>query len=232
MRFERYAVYYTPPPGPLAAFGAAWLGWDPAEGRCVAQPAVPGLPRPVEVITETPRRYGLHATVKPPFSLARDHTAEALDAALAAFCAQQPPVTLAGLEIARLGGFLALVPHGETAALNAMAAGAVRALDAFRAPPDEAELDRRRAAGLSPGQEALLVRWGYPYVMEEFRFHITLTGKLPRTDREAVHAALAPRLAPILPAPFVVDGLSLMGEDTDGYFHLLRSHAFSGVSAG
>ena len=31
--WRRHAIYFAPPEGdPLAAFGAAWLGWDPAAG--------------------------------------------------------------------------------------------------------------------------------------------------------------------------------------------------------
>jgi putative phosphonate metabolism protein len=228
MEFKRYAVYYTPPPGPLAEFGAAWLGWNAANGERPSPPDVPGLPLPRSEITETPRKYGLHATIKPPFRLAPGQTPEALESALAGLCAQQGPVALDGLEIAQLGRFLALVPQGDTARLGALAALAVESLDAFRAPPGEAELARRRAGGLSPAQDALLEKWGYPYVMEEFRFHITLTGKLPKAQAARVRDALAPHLAPLLPRPFVIDALSLVGEDDNGLFHLIHRYTLAG----
>ena len=48
----------------------------------------------------------------------------------------------------------------------------------FARPPGAAELERRRKAGLSAAQEKMLLRWGYPYVLDEFRFHLTLTGRL------------------------------------------------------
>ena len=68
-RFARYAVYYTPEPGPLADFGAAWLGWDIATGAEVAHPDLPGLPRPVTELTATPRKLRLsrhRETALPP----------------------------------------------------------------------------------------------------------------------------------------------------------------------
>ena len=40
-------------------------------------------------------------------------------------------------------------------------------------------------SGLTDRQEALLTQWGYPYVMEEFRFHITLTGALDPAHLDA-----------------------------------------------
>lgn len=228
MNFSRYALYFTPPPGPLAALGAAWLGWDPVAGRAVAHPAMPGVPAPIAEITREPRRYGLHATMKPPFRLAEGQTANALEAAFARFCAHGAPVVLDGLTVAPLGRFLALVPEGDTSALDALAAATVRTFDPFRAPPTAAELARRRTAGLSPAEEALLVQWGYPYVMEAFRFHITLTGRMPRADIPGLRDMLAEHLRPHLARPFRVDALSLAGEDEKGRFHVIHRHPLAG----
>jgi putative phosphonate metabolism protein len=224
MPFTRYAVYVTPPPGPLADFGAAWLGWDPVQGIAVPHPDLPGLPAPVSDLTATPRKYGLHATMKPPFALAPESTGAGLRAAFAAFCAATAPVTLDGLAVAPLGRFLALRPEGDETGINALAAACVRAFEPFRAPLTEAQLARRRAGGLTPDQEARLAQWGYPHVMEGFRFHITLTGPRPQSDLRALRAALGPHLAALLPRPFPVDALSLMGEDAHGRFHVIQTH--------
>lgn len=228
MIFTRYAIYHMLPPGPFAAFGAAWLGWDAAAGQHVPHPAIADLPLPIDQITETPRKYGLHATIKPPFQLPHG-TAEAdLNSALAGFCADQPPVVLDGLELAQLGRFLALRPVGDETALNALAAATVRGLDAYRAPLTAGELTRRRATPLSPQQDALLLQWGYPYVMEAFRFHITLTGKLPKAAARQTADILEPLLKPLLPRPYVIKDLCLMGEGRDGCFHLIARHALRG----
>lgn len=228
MDYRRYAIYYTPAPEPLGQVCSAWLGWDMATGNELAHPDVAGLPLPVAQITETPRKYGLHATMKPPFRLAQGATPAMLDDALASFCAQRAAVTMDGLELARLGRFLALRPLGDEGPLNALAADIVRGFDAFRARLTEAEMARRREAGLTPEQDALLRAWGYPYVMDQFRFHITLTGKLPVAQARQTAQALAPVLKPLLPAPFVIDALSLAGEDAEGRFHLISRHAFTG----
>ncbi|KZZ30623.1 phosphonate metabolism protein [Sulfitobacter sp. HI0082] len=225
MKFDRYAIYFTPQ-GSLAEAGAAWLGWDVARGCVVAHPAVAGLD--VATLTETPRKYGLHATLKPPFGLAEGTTADGLLAEFEALCTRLSPVTLDGLALTPLGRFLALTPEGGTAALNAMAAEVVRGLDTFRAPPAEADLARRRQANLTPAQEANLSQWGYPYVMEAFRFHVTLTGKLPKSDLPQVTAALAPYIAPHLPQPFVLSSLTLVGQAEDGMFHEVHRAALSG----
>ena len=225
MKFHRYAIYYTPK-GALAEAGAAWLGWDLARGRAVAHPEVTGLD--VAALTETPRKYGLHATIKPPFVLAEGASADGVLTEFKTLCKRLAPVTLDGLALTPLGRFLALTPAGDTAALNAMAAEVVRGLDTFRAPPSEADLARRRQANLTPKQEANLSQWGYPYVMEAFRFHITLTGKLPKGDLPQVTAALAPYITPHLPRPFVLNSLTLVGQAEDGMFHEVHRAALSG----
>ena len=133
-----------------------------------------------------------------------------------------------GLALTRLGGFLALTPDGDQAPLADLAARIVRDLDSFRAPPSEAELARRRKPNLSARQQELLTLWGYPYVMEAFRFHITLTGRLPKAQALQTLAVLTPHLAPLLPAPFTITDLTLAGEDDAGLFHALQRFPLTG----
>ncbi len=227
MDFSRYAIYLTLPEGPLSEFGAAWLGWDAATGRETVAPEVDGLPAPAHDITATPRKYGLHGTIKPPFRLAEGTTYEELNGAFAALCKSCNPATTGPLELARLGSFLALIPTGDTTQLADLAATMVKSLDRFRAAPTEAELEKRRKSRLSPRQDALLTQWGYPYVMDQFKFHITLSGRLTKQHAEQTHAALLPHLAPHLVDPFRVDALTLCGEDEQGRFHELHRYTLS-----
>lgn len=225
--FRRYGVYVVPEGGFYQA-GAAWLGWDSLRGRRVGHPRVDGLPGPAEDLTATPRKYGFHGTIKPPFRLAEGADAAALEAGLRAFCASNSPVEVPALAVRRLGGFIAVVPVEPCPALAELAGAAVAALDRFRDAPTAEEIARRRGTGLSPRQDALLLQWGYPYVMVEFRFHLTLTEKLDRDAAEQARAALTRHFAPILPKPFRIDSLCLMGEDTDGLFHLVHRYTLSG----
>lgn len=219
MTYSRYAIYYIPAPGPLMDFTARWLGWDVLTGTTVAHP---DLPFDVAAITATPRKYGFHGTIKPPFALADGQDETALRHAARDLCATLPPVTLDALELSRLGRFLALTPVGETTPLATLAATCVRELDRFRAPPTEAELTRRRQANLSPRQEALLTEWGYPYVMEAFRFHMTLSGKLEPERADDVAAVLRSQMAGWLGGPHVIDALALVGERADKRFELIE----------
>lgn len=223
--FRRYAVYYAPPPGAFADRGAIWLGWSAEEAQVLTPPDL-GLP--VAEITTAPRKYGFHGTIKPPFRLAEGKTATALDAALSDLAARLPPVSLPGLTLRNLDGFLALVPLGDEAALRDLAGWVVQDLDPFRAALSEAEIARRRPERLTPRQRALLHRWGYPFVMEEFRFHLTLTDRLTEPMASQAAVVLAAHFAPVLPAPFMVDTLCLFGEAADGRFRLISRHALRG----
>lgn len=220
--FTRYAVYYAPEPGPLADFMAGWLGWDPAAGTERARPAVPGLQADIPALTAEAHKYGFHGTLKPPFRLAEGRDEAALIAAVDALGRTLAPVEMPALALRRIGRFLALTPGGDTADLAALAARVVEALDPFRAPMTAADRARRHPERLTPAQVALLDRWGYPYVMDEFRFHLTLTGKLSEPEAEAVREALAPLLAPLLPVPFRIASLCIFGEAADGRFHLVH----------
>lgn len=225
--FQRYAIYFTPSPDtPLARFGAAWLGWDSASGVREGHPQAPGLD--VATITATPRKYGFHGTIKPPFVLADGMQPNDLESALRMLCAHAAPVHLEGLELSRLGSFLALTPKGDAHALGALAAKAVEDLDPFRAPPSDDELARRRSRHLSPAQEANLSQWGYPYVRDQFRFHLTLTGRMTPELGDAVIARLQPEFDAMALAPYRIDALTLLGSDADGHFHQLHRVALSG----
>lgn len=226
---QRYAIYYAPPPGPFAEAAAAWLGWDAERGVAVPQPGGAGLARSMAEITAEPRKYGFHGTMKAPFRLAPGVTAGDLQSALGAFAARRPGVVLDGLRMVNLEGFLAFVPEGDEAGLNALAADVVLALDPFRAPLTEAEVARRRPERLTARQRELLGLHGYPYVLEEFRFHLTLSGPLEAAFAPEVAAAAGRHFAGLVPRPFPVADLCLMGEAADGRFHLLHRVALAGV---
>ncbi len=224
---KRFAVYYAPRPGAFADRAARWLGRDCASGSDLPQPALPGIPDPA-AITRGPRRYGFHGTIRAPFRPAAGACPDRIDARLAELASRLAPVVCDGLAVENLDGFLALTPEGCTGALSALAAAVVEGTDDLRAPLSEAEIARRRPESLSARQRALLDRWGYPFVMEEFRFHLTLTDRLPEDRAATVAAVLGAHFAPVLPRPFVIEDLCLFGEDARNRFHLLHRHALTG----
>ena len=209
---ERYAIYFAPvADGDLARFGDRWLGRDVETGKALPQPVLDGQDaHGLRALTEAPRHYGFHGTLKPPFQLAAGCDVGDLRRAMAGFAARQAAFEITALRLREIGDFLALVPAEPTPALSKLADACVTEFDAYRAPPDAAELAKRHAAGLAPRQAELLARWGYPYVLDEFRFHLTLTGPIGEPDeRSRVERLLQPLVAPSVTQPVPVRELCL-----------------------
>jgi hypothetical protein len=183
----RYAIYFVPESGTaLARLGSTLLGRDSETGHSVAQPTFSNLSQArLYTLTADARHYGLHATLKAPFFLKQGMTEHDLLLFADNFAMCRQPIVLPKLTLKRIGSFLALVPSGENRegreaihSINALAADAVAFFDPFRAAPSEQEIARRNPQALSLRQRALLAEWGYPYVFEEYRFHITLADRL------------------------------------------------------
>lgn len=230
--YPRYAVYFAPDPGSRWwDFACHWLGRDPLSGRSLEQLPVNGYAaESLFDLTAEPRRYGFHATLKAPFALAPGVGADELYRAAAAFASRQQDIPLGPLVPQYMGSYLALRPEPEPPGLDALARDCVEHFDALRAAPDDADLQRRRAAGLTPRQETLLARWGYPYVMEEYRYHMTLTGELPKTEAESLSAWLLPRLDKLNEEPLPLDAISIFEQLAPGMpFMLTGRFGFDGV---
>jgi putative phosphonate metabolism protein len=177
----RVAVYYAPlADDPLFIDAASWLGRDPASGTSPPQPAIPNIAE----VTAEPRLYGFHATLKPPMRLATGCHWDDLVTAARALTDKIAPFDLPPLSVQDLFGFLALRETEPSAPLQALADACVERLDCFRAAITEAELARRRRADLTREQDAMLVRWGYPYVFDTWFFHLTLTRRLSAVEKQ------------------------------------------------
>ena len=223
----RYAVYFMPAADTaLGRAGSAWLGRDAVTNRTVPQPASVGIdPDALAARTATPRRYGFHATLKAPFRLAAEFRRNDLEAAIASLAADCPAFGL-GLQVGCLRNFVALLPREPgTDQAGQLARGCVIALDRFRAPLTPVEYARRKPENLPPRERGLLDRWGYPYVLEAFRFHITLSGRLAGPALADTRVAAKGWFAPLLRAPVQVDAITLCHEvQPDGPFVVLRRY--------
>jgi 2'-5' RNA ligase len=180
----------------------------------------------VRAATAEPRRYGFHATLKPPFELHENRDAASLVSALENFAEEQSAFEIPKLKVAALGRFLALVPANPCPRLVAFAGRCVQTFEPFRAPLTSGDRERRLARPLSPRQLAYVDRWGYPYVFEEFRFHMTLTGPLDDAAREPLRAGLAAHYAAI-DQPVPVDAVTLCSQhDRSSNFRVVRRFEF------
>jgi putative phosphonate metabolism protein len=207
----RYALYFAPAAtSPLWRSGSTWLGRDACSGASLPQPGIPGITAErVRALTASPRRYGLHATLKPPFHLADGVRPEILIDAIGTLAGRLEPFTLPALSVAMLSDFIALRTHAEADALQTLADRCVAELDRFRRPAGTEELAKRRAHPLNSTQDALLQRYGYPYVMSEWRFHITLSEPVFGAERDLLLRGLADYFAVALSPPTRCDDVCL-----------------------
>jgi putative phosphonate metabolism protein len=221
---SRYAIYFCPSPtAPLYGQGSQWLGRDATTGA-VLDPDLPEHIRNEEwlQVTDSPRRYGFHATLKPPFRLAEDATFEDLKAALRDLALRHFSFYASPLCVRRLGSFLALTLSAPSDEFCALAADSVSEFDRFRAPATEKELAQRLRDSMSPREHEHVLRWGYPYVFDTWKFHMSLTRSLSSESLPQLEQFLGQRFAPVCEQPLLVDSICIFHETHPGaHFHLL-----------
>jgi putative phosphonate metabolism protein len=228
----RYALYYAPRSEEgLAVAASQWLGRNAETGQ--GRPLKPissfTAERMMEITAE-PRLYGFHGTLKAPITLADGASERDLLAAVGNFAAGRRSVVVPSMTLACMSDFMALVPSQSSAELQDLADSCVIEFDEFRQPADEAELVRRRAAGLSPRQDELMLRWGYPYVLEEWRFHLTLTGRIGDAgERSAITDLLRRQFMGFIDRPLQVRDLCVFRQPAaDRPFTALARFALGG----
>jgi putative phosphonate metabolism protein len=213
--FPRYAIYYVSAPGSdLDRFGARSLGYDAFSGEQLPFPddILRMVPEWCELIQD-PRKYGFHATLKAPLSLAAARTEHELFAACESFAARPRPIPLINPVVSSISGFVAVVPARPSPELERLAADCVREFDGFRAPLTPEDRARRNPAALTPRQREYLDCWGYPYVMEDFRFHMTLTGRLDLKRHDPILTMLRNSFAALGLTALAIDRIALFRQD-------------------
>lgn len=214
----RYAIYFAPPLNdPISRVAANWLGRNPFTDEMIEAPAITGLSSAeIAFHTAAPRRYGFHGTLKAPFRLADGIGEEALLQALSDFAPTVQGFEIETMEIGKIGPFFALVPDGPVPELVDLAARVTREFEPYRAPLTDADIQRRNPEKLSSAQLANLHQWGYPYVLDEFRFHMTLTGPIEPAASDRVEQALHTFFDPVLSEPVDVRNIALFIEEESG----------------
>jgi Protein of unknown function (DUF1045) len=204
----RYAIYFCPASDTaLGRLGQNWLA------------ASPHAPELTGISTERRnallfkvRRYGWHATIRAPFMPAVDVAYDDVRRAVASVAHACASFELP-LHIHRLAGFLALRPCVDGAAPKQLAAICLTALLPLCAPLSNEVLERR-SVGLDADEAGLLQGYGYPYVLDRYRFHLTLSAPATESEENAMREWLEPRVAE-LPSTRM-DALSICREATPG----------------
>lgn len=207
----RYAIYFTADPATrLWTVAHEWL----------------------ESNTTVARAYGVHATLKPPFFLVAGRSEEQLVAELQRVADTHATIGHVALRLDWFDNFLALVPTGSHPHLIALVEDIMRDFDYFRAPASADETARRRLELLSARQLRYLAEWGYPYVFDDFRFHLTLTDRVEAHDRPDVEQRLAHLLGALPATGLAIDTVSLCRQPAVGErFEVVASFGLVGSSS-
>jgi len=218
-RAYRYAVYFVPNiEQQWWAHASQWLGRCAVSQQFSAQPLIAEVSsKRFAEFTEHPRRYGFHATMRAPFVLANEYQPSDLISHVSALCQHLKPFVLPRLRVTLLEQFLALVPERDVSQITLLEQQCVTQLNDYAEPLGPEELVRRRSAGLSSHEDALLLRWGYPYVLDRFRFHCSLTGSLAKASPQEVSALTQAAYQHFDHLPLCVfDSLAIFAEPTQG----------------
>lgn len=224
----RYTIYFVPPSdSAIYRLGSSLLGYDSYTGSAVPHPSDAGLPDDWAELTRAPRKYGLHVTFVPPFRLAESYGEGALMQAFSTFCDETRSTAAIVPEVRAINDFVAIVPRRRSALLNQLAADCLTFFDLFRAPFTAADHVRRLTPGLNERERWNLHRWGYPYVLKQFFFHMTLTSEIGADRRGAVAETLSALFTRhSATEPLSVDRIVLLRQDqADAGFRVVREGA-------
>ncbi len=215
----RYAIYFTPPQdSALTSAAESWLGRSAFTGAASA------IPAEREAVTISARRYGFHATLKAPFRLADGMSEADLLDAFGNWTASRAAFTGPRLVIKQIDGFFALVPETRNEELDALARDVVIDFEPFRAPLTAHDMSRRNPDRLTVAERAMLEAYGYPYVLDEFRFHMTLTDRIAEADAPQMRARLEEHFGAAIETPVAISSLAIFAEPLSGA--PFRVHAF------
>ncbi|MGR6430076.1 DUF1045 domain-containing protein [Rhizobium sp. PAMB 3182] len=229
----RYSIAFTPPPRHVLSEAAAlWLGRDAFAGHLYEPHGIGGLGiHEIAFHTALPRRAGFHAMLQAPFRLKDDANPASLLKHMMTFAGGRQPFLLPPLEVARVGQGLGLIASTYPYEMHELACSVIHEFDAYRAPLSDVEIERRNPDVLNATEFANLHRWGHPHVMDEYRFHMMLTGALNASELERFERALKRFFAPALEMPLEVANLALMIEEEQGApFHVHSLHPLGPVS--
>jgi len=230
--YERYAIYYAPlENSELDIFGKCWLGWDPYKGSQTNKSDFSKLPdfEKFSKFVVAPKQYGFHGTIKAPFRLKDGFTYNDLENQVGEISKQIHSFYLDQLIIKKLGNFIGLIPTNNLK-VNAVSNKFVKELDYLRDELSESEIKKRKPHKLTSNQKQLLFKWGYPYVFNEFKFHLTLTSKLNNVEIDDVFKSLQNILKQVNLNKISFNNICIFGQKSDEKFYFIKKFNFNNLT--
>ena len=218
--FERYAIYVTlPQDSTLYHKASQWFSYDAYQGDSptieydLQEELRPLLP--YSDYNSKASQYGFHGTLKAPFRLKNGIKYKSLQKMMKHFCRLTSVFHCVGLEVKQIDNFLALVPKQDCKKIIQLSKDSVQTFDVFRAALTSDEIDKRQPNKLSDNQRLMLKQWGYPYVLDEFRFHMTLTDRLTQPQIDTCKPLLEEYFKECLRQPLRIGQLSLCYQSSE-----------------
>ncbi len=230
--YKRYAIYYVPSENSeLDLFGKCWLGWDPYKGEETTKSDLSKLPsfKKFSSLVLTPKQYGFHGTIKAPFKLKNEYTYNDLENKVREISKQIHSFYFDQLIIEKLGNFIGLIPTNNLK-VNAVSNKFVEELDYLRDELSESEIKKRKPHKLTSNQKQMLFKWGYPYVFDEFKFHLTLTSKLNVVEIDDVFRSLQNILKQVNLNKISFNNICIFGQKSDEKFYFVQRFNFNNLT--
>ena len=230
--YKRYAIYYVPSENSeLDLFGKCWLGWDPYKGVETTKSDLSKLPsfKKFSSLVLTPKQYGFHGTIKAPFRLKNEYTYNDLENKVREISKQIHSFYFDQLIIKKLGNFIGLIPTNNLK-INAVSNKFVEELDYLRDELSESEIKKRKPHKLTSNQKQMLFKWGYPYVFDEFKFHLTLTSKLNVVEIDDVLRSLQNILKQVNLNKISFNNICIFGQKSDEKFYFVQRFNFNNLT--
>lgn len=223
MTGPRYAIYFAP--GKVDALtkkGESWLGYSAWSKKDSAPPETELAGSEWDEFTSTPRGYGFHATLKAPMRLKEGIEETQFLGAVERYASSARPAVIENAIVGAIGPFLAIIPQTQSAEVTEFAGDVVKAFEEFRAPLRPEEVEKRKKNGLTARQQTYLEHYGYPYIFDDFRFHMTLTGALPENRQDHVKEIATAYFSDLLPGRLAINRLVIFKQDEAGArFHII-----------
>lgn len=212
--YDRYYVGYAPHPNSkLWKFTAAWLGYDCARDSTPKTVLTLGLPKKIhQEAVSSALRIGFSCIFYPPFKLRNEVDIKELVLHSQTFCHTLSPVKTGALKVQSNGGQIIIAPISTDQKVINLASECVLFYDNFRLKDPPIPINNQLHKALSQRQRDYLVKWGNPYVFEEFSFSMPLTGRIAKTISDPLTEYLQNQLIHYLSHGLTVDGLYLFGQ--------------------
>ncbi len=235
-KYSRYAIYYAPPKeSNLEEFGRYWFGWDPLNAKLINNKqrinylngfGIKNL-KNIDKNVLIAKKYGFHGTLIPPFRLNKNYSTNLLFKKTEDIAKKFKKFKFYKFKLKKINNFYAFVQNKKNNNINKLSNRLVRELFKFRSPLTKKEIDRRNPSKLSKLQLNILYKWGYPYLMSEFSFHMTLASEVTGNKLYFELKKIEKNKEIILNEINNFDKIYIFGENQKGMFENLENFSLS-----